>query len=671
MSVRWSSAEGSPYPLGAIWIDEEQAFNFSIYSSSAWRARLLLFSAEDWLNPAFTYEFDIRRNKTGPVWHARVGWDLLPGARYYAYSIDGPSRAFRPHRLLLDPYAKAIFFPPTFDRAAAYGEESNAGKAPLGILPLPEPPFDWGEDRPPRHDNDLILYELQVRGFTMNPNSGIAAPKRGTFQGIVEKIPHLKELGITAVELMPVFEFDQTEPNYWGYMPLNFFAPHHEFSSDSSPGRQVVEFKSMVKALHAADIEVILDVVYNHTGEGDELGPIFSFKGIDCWSYYISSGDPRHPYADFSGTGNTFNCANRAVRQLIVDSLRYWVHEMHVDGFRFDLASVFSRKPAGSIDFSDPPIFGDIAEHPDLEKVRLIAEPWEGNPKYPNYELGEGRTKPHFPGNGWRQWNDVFRTTVRHFIKSDPGTLGDFVTRLYGSADLFPDSLEESCRPYQSVNYVDSHDGLTLYDLVSYTTLESWNCGERDGDAGIDTEVMRLRKRQVKNFCCALMLSNGTPMFRAGDEFLRTQYGNENPYNVDGPLTWIDWSRLDAHRNIFRFFSKMVGFRKAHPSIGRSTFWREDVRWYGVEAGIDFSRDSHAFAFCLHGASQGDKNIYAMINTYWEPLQFNIQEWSNWTRIVDTFAQPPDDFIDERDAPIFVKRSYGVGPRSIAVFVSA
>lgn len=670
MSERWSAVEGSPYPLGASWIEEEQAFNFSIYSSSASRVRLLLFAADNWLDPLLAYDFDSRNNKTGPVWHARIGRELVPAARYYAYSIDGPSRVFRPQKLLVDPYAKAVFFPPTFDRAAAYGEESNAGKAPVGILPAPEPPFDWGDDRLPCHDSDLIIYELQVRGFTMNPNSGVEAPQRGTFQGLVEKIPYLKKLGITAVELMPVFEFDETEPNYWGYMPLNFFAPHSEFSSDRSPGHQVAEFKSMVKALHAADIEVILDVVYNHTGESDELGPIFSFKGIDCWSYYIPSGDPSRPYADFSGAGNTFNCANRAVRQLIVDSLRYWAEEMHVDGFRFDLASVFSRKPDGSIDFADPPIFGDIAHDPHLEKVRLIAEPWEGNLKYPNYELGEGRTKPHFPGTGWRQWNDVFRTTVRRFIKSDPATLGDFITRLYGSADFFPDSLEQACRPYQSLNYIDSHDGLTLYDLVAYTTLESWNCGERDGDAGIDVEVMRLRKRQVKNFCCALMLSNGTPMLRAGDEFLRTQYGNGNPYNVDGPLTWLDWSRLDVHRDIFRFFSKMIAFRKEHPSIGRSTFWREDVRWYGLEGVIDFSWDSHAFAFCLHGASQDDKDIYAMINAYWEPLQFRIQEGTNWKRIVDTFAESPEDFINEHGAPVFGRHLYTVQPRSVVIFVN-
>ncbi|HEX7362595.1 MAG TPA: isoamylase, partial [Bryobacteraceae bacterium] len=659
--------EGCPHPLGAVWIENERAFNFAIYSKAASAVRLLFFTPHDCVSSIFTYEFDPLRNKTGPVWHARVALDRIPNAVYYAYSIDGPGVEFRPQKLLLDPYAKEIAFPPAFDRTAAFGNDSNAGKAPLSLLPVTGSGFDWEDDCSPRHDGDLIVYELHVRGFTMNSNSGIEPPRRGTFQGVVEKIPYLRELGITAVELMPIFEFDPTEPNYWGYMPLNFFAPHHTYAAD----RSVKEFKSMVKALHRAGIEVILDVVYNHTGEGDELGPTFGFKGIDCWTYYMGSGDTARPYADFSGTGNTLNCANRAVRQLIVDSLRYWAREMHVDGFRFDLASVFSRNPDGSIDFDDPPIFGDIGSDPDLQNLRLIAEPWEGNLKYPNYELGEGRAKPHFPGTSWRQWNDRFRSAVRHFIKSDSGALAEFIMRLYGSSDFFPDSLPESSRPYQSLNYVDCHDGFTLYDLVAYTTLDSWNCGQVDGDAGIDDAIMSLRKRQVKNFFCVLMLANGTPMFRAGDEFLQTQYGNGNPYNVDGPLTWLDWNRLEAHRDVFRFFSKMIAFRKGHPSIGRSTFWRDDVHWYGVGRDVDLSGTSHAFAFCLQGSSVGDKDIYVLFNAYWEPLEFEIQEGDGWIRIADTFLESPNDFTEAPEpATVFVGGFYTAQPRSVVIFVS-
>jgi glycogen operon protein len=454
----------------------------------------------------------------------------------------------------------------------------------------------------------------------------------------------------------------------------------------------------MVKALHEAGIEVILDVVYNHTGEGNERGPTFSFKGIDNSTYYMPSEDPNHPYADYTGTGNTLDCANPAVRQLVVDSLRYWTREMHVDGFRFDLASVFSRNEDGSINMNDPPIFGDIASDVDLSNVRLIAEPWEGNANAPNYELGASQPQVTssedpgcpmcgmqrcrcgeitaalhrgFPGIGWRQWNDKYRTTLRHFVKSDASIVSDLMTRIYGSSDVFPDSLQEASRAYQSLNYVTSHDGLTLYDLVSYNSDESWNCGGPDGDENISPDVMRLRKKQVKNFLCLLLLSNGTPMFRAGDEFLQTQYGDGNPYNVDGPTTWLDWSRLEAHKDIFRFFQKMIFFRKSHPSLGRSVFWREDVNWYGVGKQVDWSDVSHSLAYCLHGASVNDNDLYVMINAYWEPLSFTIQEGEpgDWKRIVDTSEDSPDDFTETPVAPAMSSLSYTVQPRSVVFFV--
>jgi isoamylase len=675
--MQWPSVEGSPVPLGASWVEQDQAFNFAIYSASAGSVRVLFFSEDALSHPVFTFDFDFRRNKTGPVWHARIPVSLLGDVRYYAYSMDGPQassaafpiNAFRPNKLLLDPYATSVMFPPGFDRSAAYGEQANFGQAPLAVLPQAEEEFDWGSHPAPRHFGDLIIYEMHVRGFTMNPNSGVEAANRGTFQGVMDKIPYLQELGITAVELMPVYEFDDTEPNYWGYMPLNFFSPHHKFSREPSGCAQTLEFKRMVKALHEADIEVILDVVYNHTGEANETGPAFSFKGIDCQTYYMASRDGGSPFADYSGTGNTLNCSKRAVRQLIVDSLRYWVREMHVNGFRFDLASVFSRNSDGAINFDDPPIFGEIGADPVLGKVRLIAEPWEGNPKYPNYELGEGRGRPRFPGIGWRQWNDQFRNTVRRFVKSDSGTAADLATRLYGSADFFPDSIEESCRPYQSLNYVASHDGLTLYDLVAYTSADSWNCGS-EGDADADDAIMALRKRQVKNFAALLMLSNGTPMFRAGDEFLQSQEGETNPYAIDGSLTWLDWNRLPLHADVFRFFSKMIGFRKQHTSIGRSTFWREDIRWFGVTGEADFGWDSHTLAYFLSGARESDKDLYVMINSFWKPLRFHIQQPGDWSRAVDTSLATPDDFQDEAAAPVLADTFYLVQPRSIVVLVS-
>jgi isoamylase len=532
-SSQWDTAEGSPSPLGPTWLPSEQAYNFAIYSKYADRVKLLLYQPRDLVTPVVTYDLNHFKNKTGRVWHARIPKGEMSDARYYAYSLNGPPstgdrfarHTFDPDKILLDPYAKSVFFPSAFDRTAAITGGSNPGKAPLGVLCEEDSSFDWGGDPRPRHDADLVIYELHVGGFTMNANSGVASQKRGTFSGIVEKIPYLQELGVTAVELMPVFQFDSTEPNYWGYMPLNFFSPHDRYGTQQCPCEQRREFREMVKALHLAGIEVFLDVVYHHTSEGNELGPTYSFRGIDNSTYYMASEDPRHPYADYTGTGNTLHCANSAVRQLVVASLRYWAKEMHVDGFRFDLASVFSRNSDGSINLQDPPIFGDIASDDALANVRMIAEPWEGNRNAPNYELGGSQPqiaeKPccsmcglhrcecaevtatlqgGFPGIGWRQWNDKFRTTLRHFIKGDPRFVSDLMTRMYGSSDVFPDSQSEAYRPYQSLNYVSSHDGLTLYDLVSYNSDESWNCGESDGDTGITSDVMRLRKKQVKNF---------------------------------------------------------------------------------------------------------------------------------------------------------------------------
>ena len=694
----WENSEGSPALLGATWVAAEQAWNFALYSQHASRVTLLLFSAENLMRPVFTYEFDPYRNKTGVVWHARVPARRAEEACYYAYSLDGTgggshASGFHPEKLLLDPYANQIFFPPSYERSLACGAGRNTGKALLGVLDWEKTRFDWGKDSRTRHDHDLIIYEMHVRGFTMNPNSRVVPERRGTFAGVVEKIPYLRELGITAVELMPVFEFDDTEPNYWGYMPINFFAPHAHYATHNGDRCAVRECKAMVKALHEAGIEVILDVVYNHTGEGNESGPTLSFRGIDDPSYYIHSRDPHHPYADFTGVGNTLNCANPAVRRLIVESLRYWVREMHVDGFRFDLASVFSRDSSGAVNFDEPAIFGDIASDPDLARVRLIAEPWEGNGQYPNYELGSSPVvtgaaaeaccqKPacacpptpvilqrSFPGMGWRQWNDKFRNTLRRFVKGDAGFVGDLMTRIYGSSDVFPDSPERAYRAYQSVNYVASHDGPTLYDLVAYTSEDSWNCGEIDGEAGISKEVLQLRKKQVKNFFCLLMLANGTPMLRAGDEFLQTQYGQRNPYDIDSPLTWLDWHRLNAHRDVFRFFQRMIDFRKRHTSIARSVFWRNDIRWYGVGPDVDWSQESRSLAYCLHGASVNDADIYVMINGFWEPLAFDIQEGnaSDWIRVIDTDCPNPEDFLDPGSARVLNSLRWVVQPRSIVV----
>jgi glycogen operon protein len=354
----WATVEGAPFPQGVTWIEDEQAYNFALYSKHADSVTLLLYRAEDAVHPVVTYRLDYLKHKSWRIWHCRLPKAALHGAQYYAYVVAGPPprgrfewHHFDPQKILLDPYAKAVFFPPTFDRRAAMTPGLTDGKAPLGYLCACEDVFDWRGDERPRHESDLIIYELHVKGFTNHPNSSVSSDKRGTYAGLIEKIPYLQELGVTAVELMPVFQYDPQEGNYWGYMPLNFFAPHHGYATLQASGacQQQNEFRVMVKALHQAGIEVILDVVYNHTAEGNQEGPVYSFKGIDNSTYYLMSDRPWDPYENYSGTGNTLHCANRYVSKMIVDSLRFWVNEMHVDGFRFDLASIFTRHADGSI----------------------------------------------------------------------------------------------------------------------------------------------------------------------------------------------------------------------------------------------------------------------------------------------------------------------------------
>jgi isoamylase len=675
----WEQVEGSSLPLGVSWIEEEQAFNFAVHSEHAENVRLLLYAPSDLVNPLLTYGFDFLRNKSGRIWHCRIPHREISECRYYGYSVSGQPvsylGSFDPQKVLLDPYAKAVFFPSGFDRELAMTEGSNAGRAPLGVLRADRAIFDWAGDRSPLHESDAIIYELHVKGFTKNPNSGVDPSRAGTYMGLVERIPYLKDLGITVVELMPIFQRDPQEGDYWGYMPLNFFAPHAQYASTCDDDAQHLEFRNMVKAFHQAGIDVVLDVVYNHTCEGDDRGPIYSFKGLDSAGYYMVSSDPARPYANYSGTGNTLNFGQAHVRKMVIDSLRYWRQEMRVDGFRFDLASVFSRNADGSLNWRDAPIFSEIAADPELSRLHLIAEPWDIGA----YQLGRG-----FPGITWLQWNARFRDDVRRFVKGDQGMVPDLMRRIYGSDDFFPDSRADAYHAYQSLNYVTSHDGFTLYDLVSYNQKHnranghnnqdgmdanySWNCGY-EGDEAAPREVLALRRKQVKNFCCLLMLSNGTPMFRAGDEFLNTQFGNNNPYNQDNTTNWLDWSQLRTNQDIFRFFKSMIAFRKSHPTLSRSRFWRQDVAWYGIGSTVDLSPDSHSLAFCLHGASQDDDDIYAMINAYWEELEFQVQESSNrqWKRIVDTSLPSPDDF-SERGDPLRTA-SYRVAPRSIVVLL--
>ena len=675
-------AEGAIFPRGASWVEEERAYNFSLYSHHAESVVLLLFSEDDLDRPVLEYRLDPRINKTWMVWHCRLSGQEVERARYYAYRVGGPRasgprswHAYEPEKVLLDPYAMEVFFPPGFDRAAAQQPGPNLGKAPLGILPRPRRVRARNAGYSPRHlAQDIVIYEMHVRGFTRSSTSEVSEERRGTYSGVIDRIPHLKELGVTVVELLPVHQFDPLDKNYWGYMTLNFFAPHAGYAADCGDSRE--EFRAMVHALHEAGIEVILDVVYNHTAEGGVGGPTYSFRGIDNASYYMMSDDPQIVYRDYTGCGNTLACTSICTWTLILDSLRYWVTEMHVDGFRFDLASVLARAPDGSFATRDTSLLATIRTDPILRSARLIAEPWDAGWAY---QLG---TK--FPAPGWCQWNGRFRDDVRRFVRGDAGTVGALMLRLYGSDDLFPDNPDEAHRPFETVNFVNCHDGFTLYDTVAYNekrnwsnghantdgTSEnlSWNCGW-EGDEGLPEAVLIIRKRQAKNLFCLLLLANGVPMFVAGDEFLQTQGGNNNPYNQDNDTTWLDWSRKELHADHFRFAKRMIAFRKSHPSIGRVRFWRDDVHWYGVGPDVDLTHESRSVAYCLHGRAHDDCDLYVMINAYHEPLDFEIQESParGWWRAIDTGLDSPLDIANPGEEPRVASLRYRVSPRSVVV----
>jgi isoamylase len=679
---RWVEAEGTPWPLGACWLEQAHCWNFALYSKHATAVTLLLYGADDFVRPLLTVPLDHLKNKSGRVWHCRIAGDDVAGARYYAYRVGGPDdpasgQRFDPEKILLDPYARALFFPPAFDREAAKGRGPNDGRAPLGVLEASRLSFAAASECRPRHAWDTVIYEMHVRGFTNRANSGVPAERRGTFAGVIDKIPYLRELGVTAVELLPVFQRDPRDRNYWGYMPLNFFAPHSNYAAAGTPVGAIREMREMVRALHDAGIEVILDVVYNHTVEGDEIGPTYSYRGIDNRTYYLLHENHPSEYRNDTGTGNVLHTSNMAVRKMVADSMRHWVREMRVDGFRFDLASIFTRRADGSIDLEDPPMISAINADPEFAHVRLIAEAWDLN----SYQLGRA-----FPGIEWFQWNDRFRDEVRAFVRGDRNTAANLATRLYGSSDLFTDSVLDAYHAFQSVNLVTAHDGFCLYDLVAYNRKHnaangegnrdgndhnvSWNCGW-EGDTGAPARVLALRRRQVRNFCALLFLANGTPMFCAGDEFMNTQRGNNNPYNQDNETTWLDWDLLQRNADIFRFFRMMIAFRKAHPSIGRSRFWREDVRWYGVTGPPDWSERSRHLAYCLHGASQNDSDLYVMINGGVDARAFAIQEAGagGWRRIVDTALPSPDDIALETNAPPVDAETYRVEPRSVVVLI--
>lgn len=676
---------GTPLPLGSTL--QRDGINFSIFAKHADQVSLVLFSpTEDEALAEFFFEQDI--NKTGDIWHALIRG--LDQDTLYAFRVgstrynNNPLHRYDPSHLVLDPYAKAI------SGCDIWGKSKQSQFYRAIIV---DEDFDWEHDKPLNIPlEDSIIYELHVRGFTK-----CLAPtelKQGSFAKLTEQIPYLKSLGITAVELLPIQEFneldsDKFDPetgellkNYWGYQTIGFFSPKSAYASEKTPGGQIREFKQMVKAFHQAGIEVILDVVFNHTAEGDHRGTTYSFRGIDNVTYYIV--DPNTgEYHNYSGCGNTLNCDHPVVRDFILDCLRYWVIEMHVDGFRFDLASILGRGQKGEV-LSNPPLLESIAADPVLAHTKLIAEAWDAAGLY---QVGS------FPAWGrWAEWNGHFRDDVRHFVKGDPGMAGILATRLAGSPDLYQHSYRN---PGHSINFITCHDGFTLADLVTYNEKNnyrngednydgcnsnySWNCGIEGSST--DPGIVSLRKQQMKNMLCLLLLANGAPMLLAGDEFARTQDGNNNIYCQDNELGWIDWSLADKNKDLLRFCQCLIHFRKEHAAFSRKSYFdkegehRVTLSWHGEHLSQpDWSEQSRCLALQLLSEvlEHPAQHYYLISNAHWERHYFNLPslEGQHWHRVIDTSLASPDDIAEPgKEQRLTPEEHYIVNARSTVLLM--
>ena len=669
-------------PLGAT--VSPDGVTFCVFSRDATAVTLVLFRGPDDAHPHRTVQLDPRTDRTYFYWHVFVP-HLEPG-QLYGFHVDGPRRPeqglmFDPAKLLLDPYAKAVAWPTHYDREAAIKPGDNTAHAPKAVVVDPDA-YDWEGDQPLGRDFDAtFIYEMHAKGFTAHPNSGLSPETRGTYRGLIEKIPYLQALGVTTVELAPVAQFDElTAPdgltNYWGYQPLALFAPHAQFSSDRGPLGPVNEFRDLVKALHKANIEVILDVVFNHTSEGGVGGTTQSWRGFDNLTYYLVNTTNGLSYPDYTGTGNTFNGNETVVRRLILDCLRHWVQHLHVDGFRFDLASVLSRGEDGQ-PLRNPPILWDIETDPVLADTKIIAEAWDAAGLY------EVTT---FVGDRWAVWNGAYRDVVRRFIKGDAGLAARFADCLMGSAELFSQPDRD---PLRSINFVTAHDGFTLNDLVSYNAKhneanrednrdgandnESWNHGV-EGPTD-DPAIGDLRTRQVKNFLVALLVSQGRPMMLMGDEVRRTQHGNNNAYCQDNELSWFDWDAPAREAGLLRFVEKALHHRRGSVLFADPTFWGEQggatVTWHGTELNRpDFGDTSRTLAVELNHPASAE-HVHVIFNAFWEPLDFALPplpQGHRWCRVIDTALPAPDDFADPA-API-VDHHYTVAARSAVVLTA-
>jgi len=680
--------KGAPHPLGAT--PDPEGVNFSLFSENATAVKLLLFQ-RCVSSPFQTIPLDPRVNKTFHFWHVYVR-GLRPGA-HYAYRVEGPSdvsagHRFNANKVLIDPYAKGNT-DTLWKRADACGPDDNLPTSMRSVV-IDTQGYDWEGDQPLNQPmEEAVIYEAHASGFTKSPSSGVRHP--GTFSGIIEKIPYLKELGITAIELLPVFDFDEKDvrvidgrllTNFWGYSTIGFFAPQCAYCVDPEEGMHIREFRDMVKALHRAGIEVILDVVFNHTDEGNQQGPVYSFKGFDNRVYHFLVPWDMQFYLDYSGCGNTFNCNHPIAQKLIIDCLRYWVREMHVDGFRFDEGSILARGEDG-LPSAHPPVVWQIELDDELANTKVIAEAWDAAGLY---QIGQ------FPGDRWAEWNGRFRDEIRRYVKGDPGLIGAVASRLAGSSDIY----QRSGRlPINSINFVTCHDGFTLNDLVSYNAKHneangegnrdgnndnlSWNCGV-EGES-FDPGVEALRNRQIKNFVTILLLSRGVPMFVAGDEVRRTQRGNNNPYCQDNAISWFDWNLVEKNRDVGRFWKRVIEFRKNHPALRHRYFFDgtvnerglADVSWHGCKLDTPDWSDPNARALGMTVAGfNGDADIHVMLNMYWESLDFEVPVLAGrrWFKVVDTAETSPRDIVDPGDETEVAGNSYSAAGRSIVVLVS-
>ncbi len=710
----YTVTSGNTLPFGATPV--RSGINFSVFSRNATSVILDIFENPEDSDPCFSYTLDSKLNRTGDMWHVCIE-GLKPGA-LYLYRVDGPFEPKKGHRFnrnhyLLDPYAKAITDTSIFANLPAgyrtpvdkmdveLGKPHSAKDFPKCVV-IDDNDFDWQGDLPLNYQlKDCIVYENHLKGFTADSSSGVKQP--GTYRGMIEKIPYLKKLGITSVELLPIQEFDEFEnanknprtgerlTNYWGYSTIAFFAPKASYAADRTPGGAVREFKELVRELHKNGIEVILDIVFNHTAEGNERGITLNFRGFDNSIYYILEDNHKQYYKNYSGCGNTVNCNHPVLRTFIIDCLRYWVTEMHVDGFRFDLASILGRDRNGNL-IQDPPVLERIAEDPILSKTKIIAEAWDAGGAY---QVG------NFPGGRWAEWNDRFRDEIRRFWRGDDYLACGAATRIAGSSDLYQN---DGRNPSHSVNFITSHDGFTMNDLVSYNGKHNEENGENNRDGSDNNssynygyegptnnlEIETIRTRQVKNLLLTLVLAQGTPMLLAGDEVRRSQGGNNNAYCQDNSISWFNWENTKKHSDVYDFVSKAISLRLKHPVFRRQDFFdgithsanaNPDISWFSCDGkSLDWNTANHFLAYRLSGAKSetkaknDDTDFFVMCNSSTKDITVKLPvagRAKQWYRLVDTSVPAPNDFLEEENAELVeTQRTYILPSRTMVVLQS-